>query len=54
MSILKTTGTCNVLHCVEDTFKQNNVEIQGKQKPINQVTNKSHKQKVEDKVRLIK
>lgn len=43
MSILKTTSTCSVLHCVEDKFKQSNVEIQGKQKPINQVINKSHK-----------
>lgn len=54
MSILKTTSTCNVLHCVEDTFKQNNVEIQRKQKQINQNINRSHKPKVEDKVTLIR
>lgn len=54
MSILKTTSTRNVPHRVEDTFKQNNVGIQGKQKPINQVINKSHKPKIEDKDRLMR
>lgn len=49
MSILKTTSTCNVLHCVEDKFKQNNVEIQGGKKSINQAINKSHKPIAEDK-----
>lgn len=43
MLILKTTSTFNVLHYVEDKFKQNNAEIQGKQKPRN------HKPMAEDK-----
>lgn len=52
ISVPKTTSKCNVPHCVEDTFKQNYVEIKGKQKPVNQVINKSSKPKVGDKVLL--